>query len=299
MEATGSRLVLYGNPDPIFSLYPFADIHLGNRACLKSLLDEDIARVNRDPYALWWLLGDYGDFISHTDPRFDPEMADETLAVKDLLNTGVVLVGRVLERFLGIKGKCLAAGYGNHELKYFRDKEQAGLHDLLCSQLEVPSFRYSGFFDLYFERQPGLKVPVVIKAPKDAQLCRKGQRRLRVFSHHGAGAAATPGGKINTLHRAVNMTRDADLVVMGHLHEQLAKAVVRLTTDSLCRALREKPTMALMTGSYLRTYCDGMTGYGEVKLYPPSVLGVARATFQPLTGRLSVENAVTGTGTTF
>lgn len=296
MEATGSRLILYGAKDATFSMYPFADIHLGNKACFKPQLDEDIERVDSDPFALWWLLGDYGDFIHHKDPRFDPDMVDETITVKDLSNTGLVLLRRVLERFLPIKDKCLAAGYGNHELSYMRDKEQMALHDTLCSQLEVPSLRYSGFFDLYFEHQPGLKKPVVIKKPADSRICRKGQRRLRVFSHHGAGAAATPGGKINTLHRAVNMTRDADLVVMGHLHEQVAKAIVRLTTDSLCRALREKPTMALMTGSYLRTYCDNMTGYGEIRLYPPSVLGVARATFQPNVGRLVVENVAHNCG---
>ena len=299
MEAVGPMLVRYGAKGATFNLHPFADIHLGNRACAKDQLQADIDFVRDDPYSLWWLVGDYADFISYKDSRFDPEMVDREIEVEHLVSMGIYLTGKLLALFAPIKDKAIAAGYGNHELRYLRDNEQMELHNQLCKHLGVPSFRYSGFFDLYFEFAAGLKKPQIIRNPEPARIMRKGQRRLRVFSHHGAGAAATPGGKINTLQRAVNMIGDADLVVMGHLHEQIARGVIRLTTDPLCRTIQHKAVLALMTGSYLRTYCQGVTGYGEVKLYPPSVLGVARATFRPEDGRLATENTAQGCGVRF
>ena len=119
--------------------------------------------------------------------------------------------------------------------------------------------------------------------------------RLRVFVHHGAGAANTAGGKINRLKALVDMV-EADLVMMGHCHEQMAKAFLRLVPNTDCSEISQKVTMGLITGSYLRTYAPGFTGYGEIKAYAPTTIGATRARYLPRERVLTVENRADGVG---
>ena len=96
-------------------------------------------------------------------------------------------------------------------------------------------------------------------------------------------------GKINKLKQLVDMV-DADLVMMGHVHEQFAKAFLRLSPNENCTEIGQRITMGLITGTYLRTYAQGFTGYGEVRGYSPTTLGATRARYIPQTLSLTVEN---------
>lgn len=296
MEATGARLIQYGKKNAMFKLLPFADIHWGNRGCAKALVKKHAQEVKDDPYSLWWMVGDYCDWISPGDPRFDPEAIDgEEIAIQDFPRFAAKLIDGLMSIYRPIKDKCLAVGYGNHELKYFQINQQMTVHDNVCKELEAPSIRYSGWFDLYFEYKPGLTKPLIIKNPTPSQIQRPGQRRLRVFSYHGASSAATPGSKLTALARMVSHL-NTDLAVMAHIHEQLSKPFIRLGVDKYCKEIKQAPTIALVTGSYLRTYCEGFTSYSEIKFYPPTVLGVTKALYWPENGRLVAENGADGVG---
>jgi hypothetical protein len=119
--------------------------------------------------------------------------------------------------------------------------------------------------------------------------------RLRVLVDHGFSTAATPGGKINAMKRLVDSV-EADLVMMSHVHEQLAKIFVRLYPDETCREIKARTIAALITGTYLRTYVPGMVSYGEQRGYYPNILGAARARYWPLTRELVVESRGEGVG---
>jgi hypothetical protein len=88
----------------------------------------------------------------------------------------------------------------------------------------------------------------------------------------------------------------ADLVMMGHCHEQFAKSFLRLVPNYDCSEINSKITMGLITGSYLRTYSPGFTGYGEIKGYAPTTMGATRARYIPATKILTVENRADGVG---
>jgi predicted MPP superfamily phosphohydrolase len=300
MEPAGTRLVVYSDENPEFSIWAVADIHFGNVGCAKHRLSADVQRIAKDPYAIWSLLGDWADFISVDDKRWDPEAVDESeLSIRDLADMGAVLEKGIEKFLLPIKDKCLGAGFGNHEEKYMRAKAQASIHDELCKALECANLKYSAFYDVYFERDPQHQgPPLLIKRPAEAQVRKSGQRKITIFQHHGFGAAQTPGGKLGAVKKMVENVV-ADLVMMGHLHEQIAKAFAKLCTDMYCREIRERLTMGLMSGSYLRGYMPGVTLYSEKKGYHPTTLGATRARFRPTEGVLTVENRADGVGEKF
>lgn len=287
MEASGCRVVRYGKEFAEFSIYDVADIHLLNRGVSKAHLTRDIQRINDDMYSLYFIGGDYADWIFPGDKRFDPEAFDEDLKVTDLSQLGAIVAKMIIRYFTPIKRKCLGMLIGNHEFTAMNHNSQMFVHDYICQALRVPNMRFSGFTDVYFVHEPGFKAGC--KMTYSDTPPGKFTARLRVFIHHGMGAANTAGGKINKLKTLVDMV-DADLVLMGHVHEQFAKAFLKLVPNSDCSEIGQKATMGLITGSYLRTYASGFTGYGEIKAYSATTLGATRARYIPCERILTVEN---------
>jgi hypothetical protein len=293
VEASGCRIVTYGRENAEFSIYDVADIHWMNRGISKHHLYRDIERIQDDTYALWFEGGDYADWIFPGDPRFDPEAFDEDVRVMDLAEIGAKVAKDIIGIFKPIRHKCLGMLIGNHEFKHMSRRSEMFVHDEICRRLRVPNMRFSGWTDIYFihERRfkGGCKITLSDVPPS------KFTARLRVFIHHGMGAANTAGGKINKLKSLVDMV-EADLVLMGHVHEQFAKAFLRLVPNENCTEIGQRVTMGLITGSYLRTYAPGFTGYGEVKAYSPTTLGATRARYIPSERILTVENRADGVG---
>ena len=292
MEATGCRIVTYGKADAEFSIYDVADIHFLNRSCHKAALSRDIEKIRKDPYSLWVQGGDYADWIFPGDKRFDWEAIDGDIKVIEMSHFAALVAKGIVSLFKPIAPKCLSFGMGNHDIKYLSKTSLMNVHEEICAALGVVNMRYSGWFDIYFVHEPGVKGVTV--QPTDTPPERF-TARLRVFVHHGAGAANTAGGKINRLKSLVDMV-DADLVMMGHVHEQMAKAFLRLTPNGDCSEIDQKVTMGLITGSYLRTYASGFTGYGEIKAYAPTTIGATRARYIPAERTLTVENRADNVG---
>lgn len=292
MEASGIRIINIPQRDIDISFYDIADIHLLNRGFSKTHLMRDISRIHNDSNAFFFIGGDYGDFIHPSDKRFDPTCFDEDLKVIDLTRMGAKIVELMIEYFKPIKDRCCGILIGNHEKQYINRQSQEFIHSELCSALGAPNMGYSGFCDVYFVHNHRLKKPTltVTDIIPDKYIS-----KVRIFIHHGMGAANTAGGKINKLKSLVDMV-DADLVMMGHVHEQFTKAFLRLTTNYNCTTIEEKPVMGLITGSYLKTYAQGFTGYGEMRAYFPATLGATRATYNPAIMEMSVENKVRNVG---
>lgn len=270
-----------------------ADQHLGNRGCVRSHLTRDIEAIRLSTYSYWIELGDYCDWISPTDPRFDPQCYPEDSHISDLSELSAYLSRMVIETFKPIRHKCLGFGLGNHEYQYMNRRNEMQVHGSICHAMKVPNMGYSGWVDLYFVYEQGFrgsKVAVSTVIPK------KFTARLRVFVHHGAGAAATAGGKVNRLKGFVDMSASADLICMGHLHEQFSKQFTRLTPNADCSEIESKVAMGMITGSYLKNYAPGYISYGERAGYQPTSLGATKAMYAPAIRRLVVENSADGVG---
>ena len=286
MEAGGVIYVEHPSRKDWFTLWGTGDWHLWNRACSEKLLDHDLAEIREDPHALWVGTGDYADYIGYHDgKRFDPDCVSERVTIADLGRLGQRQTEEVRDKMKPIASKCCGLILGNHELKYQQTQEQANLHGWLCTELGARNFGYSVLFDVIFCRVTGIKtVRVSRNCPKNCNA----RHRFRIFAHHGSGFAATPGGKLNRLIRFMNMM-EADIYLMGHVHDQTGRRMVEIRADATCENITQREKLGVICGTYLRTYTQGSTGYGEQKGYEPVPLGARFVRIHPDSGQVKAE----------
>ena len=293
MEPSGFRIVRYSRKAAEFSIWDISDIHWTNRGISKSHLYRDLEKVRKDTYSLFFQGGDYADWISPNDKRFDPEAYDPSIKVNDLTKLSAIVAEQIISLFHPIRQKCLGFLIGNHEFTHMTRNSEKYIHDVICSRLKAPNMLFSGWAPIYFVHDKTVKGVHVEKFPK--VIPRYYEACLTTVIHHGAGAANTAGGKINRLKTLVDMV-EADLVMMGHVHEQFAKSFTRMTTNETGTDISSHTTMGMITGSYLRAYVPEFTSYAEVKMYQPTTLGASRARYIPSEVRLTVENIGEGVG---
>ena len=290
MEASGKRYVVHGSRTDEFTIWNMADIHFGNRACALGRCKADIEQIRGDPFSFWVGGGDYAEYIGLTDKRFDPDCVADRLRVKDMGRLGKVLIAGVGDLLEPIKGKCLGLVLGNHEKKYQQAKEQSDLHASLCVKLDVPNLEYSALFDVVFVRRPSQKTPILRTKPPTN---RKGDpfgnsSAFRFFIHHGAGFAQTPAGKLKRLLDFMS-TFKADVYMVGHVHDKTGKRRVEVGGDTRCKNLIEHERLGIISGSYLKTYAQGVTTYGEQRGYGAVPLGPSFVRICPETRKMTAE----------
>ena len=286
MEAAGKRYISWNRRKDEFKIWNIADIHLGAKGCDIPLLKRDINKIKKDPFSFWVGGGDLIDAISTRDKRFNPEELDPSLKIKDLGAIGKVCTERLRDLLQPIAHKCLGLCMGNHERKHEITNSQQDLHAWLCHELGVQNLRYSAFFDLAFFYTSKIKKPVLYTARERTEFVKKIGRTktntetFRVFIHHGVGASATSGGRINRLHK-IMQSFEADIYMMGHVHSREATAPATQCANSPCTELKIKQKIGCISGSYMKTYAQGSTGYGEVAGYPVSRLGASCVFIKP------------------
>ncbi len=253
-------------------LYVVADVHLGNRGCAEDAFRRYLERIAADPGALWIGLGDYVDAIGFRDRRFDPEGFPEWVKLADLAQLGERLFAYFAEMVRPIAGQCVGLGWGNHEDQMLRDTESGDRWQRLLTSLGVADLGLSAFVDLMLE------------------LPRRPPERIRIATHHGAGWAQTAGGKLNRLRSfLVDAFPHADLVLTGHVHEQLDHRVCGVDADESCQEIRDMTRLGVSCGTWLRTYALGVTGYAERRGYRPVALGNPCVIVYPETRHMAVE----------
>ena len=285
MNAGGKRYIAHGSRSDEFTLYCLTDLHIGNAACDVTHLEADIERIRTDPYALWVGGGDNAEFISSRDKRFDPAGFDPDMTISDLGRLGTVLIERVAKLFNPIRDKCLGLAFGNHESKYMRAADQQHLHSWLCVHLGVENLDYTALFDLVFNNVSGVRKPRIEQVARKAENRQRQSNSFRVFVTHGAGAAQTSGGKINRLVRYMEYF-DADIYFVGHVHDKVGKRLVTLGADRDCKKLVQRERLGIISGTYLQTYKQGHTPYGEEKGYRPTPLGASWVRIKPDTRQM-------------
>lgn len=281
MEAAGKRYILHsGKAGDVFSIWNVSDIHLGNRGCNLEKLKDDIERIKNDPFSFWVGGGDYADYISPKDQkRWSASSIDPSFTIADLGRLGKAQAERIRDLFDPIRHKCFGLLMGNHETKYMGAHEQEDLHSWLCTELELPNLGYCAFFDVIFTNYGRHKEPHLVMLNPYAN--GEGTRfSVRFFVHHGFGGATTPSGKLNSLIKAMTQF-EADVYMMGHVHDQKAQRNVRLACDADCKRITQKESIGVITGAYLRTYTQGCSGYGEQKGYNATPLGAVRVSICP------------------
>lgn len=154
---------------------------------------------------------------------------DQYLWMKDKLET------------IALDSRLIGLIEGNHEKRATRNWFRTTR--LLAKELDVP---YA---------QGAMIVNVILKKGDNT-------RTYKICAAHGYGFARTKGGKMNSLMRLRDIVADADIYVMGHLHDKIALIVPIFNGDVI------KDRLFGMTGAYLQ-----YGGYSEEKLYSPPARG--------------------------
>lgn len=282
MQAAGKRYIWHSSRSDQFKLVYFSDIHWLAKACAEKEVYKTVQEILSDPFTFWVGGGDYGEFIGFGDAkRFDPDTVAERVTVQDLARLGKVTYAGIRDLFMPIKHKCLGLIVGNHEKQYMRRLQQEDLHGWLCTELGVQDLGYSCFMDLVFYRTSRVRHPKLQTRPAPG----KHAVSFRLWCHHGAGAAQTKGGKINRL-TSFMKNFDADIFMMGHVHDQMGARIQMLTSNASCTKIENRTKIGVISGSYLKTYPQGHTTYGEQKGYEPTTLGAAHIMIHPDTREL-------------
>lgn len=221
-------------------LLPLGDIHWGHPNC-----DQENVRG----YLEWarekdaWILL-MGDLIENsTRESVGAGVYEQTIPPDQQIDEMLDL----LEPFSDLIVGSLT---GNHEERTFK---LTGVDPAkyIARVLRVPYLRYGAFLRCSIRR-----------------------RGFTVYATHGASNAATGATKLNAVKKLVRIA-DADLYLMGHMHDLLTETVVRKCIDTRSKGIITRRQHFVVTGNFL-TYEDS---YSEMKCYEPSKVGAPRIRF--------------------
>jgi len=255
-------------------LYPLGDIHLGAAACDIEDFRRTVSRIKADPNGLWLGLGDYGDLIMPSDPRWAMSGHDwKRLGFNNgkpgISNLGVEHRDLILRELQPIADKCIGLLYGNHEHAfsryYFIDVAR-----YLADQFKVPMLGYTALIRLEVE------IPRGPKAHHETW-------PITIFAEHGATGGGTDGNAINSLQKR-GLEFGADVYLKGHVHKLGITQRTELGWGP--KELVTRDRIFMLTGTYLKGYSEFEVTYGERKGYSPSEIGGGVVILDPKTRRI-------------
>ncbi len=253
-----------------FHLYVLTDDHMGTKHHASGPLRRQISIIKADKKGMWVHLGDKGEFISPSDPRWDVAVIEDWVKPD---NIAECQTEKWCEVYDPIKKQGIGLMEGNHE-DAMRTHSHVDVQANICKKIGLDNLGYSCFIRFIFKR----------KNSNEAH-------SFTGFFTHGSGWAVTKGAKLNKLQRVME-SFDADLYAIGHMHDLITDSKAYLTLGSNNR-IKQKEKVGAVAGCWFRTYSqDVRASYGEKKTYPPTAIGAVMFTIKPTQGEVSVSVAM-------
>lgn len=291
MELARIKLVAPSGHRPI-KIYPIGDIHLFAAACDIEHFRRTVKQIAADPDARWIGMGDYGDLIMPSDPRWsfsglDWDRVGFVNGRPDPGNLGVESRDGIAHELDPIADKCIGIHFGNHEYQFARHYfiDVAGY---LAERFHAPQLGYTALTRLEIRGRKQLWTPVI-------------------FSEHGAKGGGTDGNALNSLQTRGNEF-NADVYLKGHVHKRgiSYRETFEWGVNSHRGGLRLTPRNRVfaLTGTYLKGYAQQeisgtmnagagpvpFSTYGELKGYAPNSIGGTVLIFAPDTHEIHAMN---------
>lgn len=222
------------------SLVPLCDIHYGALTCNRPKFEAYLEYILKSDDTYCFTVGDLQENATKTSiGRGVYEQEEQPEAQLEYMV-------EALSPLVAAK-KLLGVQPGNHEE---RTAILTGFDPtrMLAKLLGVPYLGYQGYwlFDL-------------------------GPEQYRMLSFHGKSAATTRAGRLNAVRR-LNQVADADLYVMGHVHDICYEPDYLWVIDERTGEVVRRTRHYVIAGSLLSYF----GGYPEMAGYPPGPVGLVR-----------------------
>lgn len=221
----------------VVRLMPIFDVHVGMKTADEEMLERHVNYIYRTPDTYSFIGGDLMESATRDsvglgifDERY--HLPQQKARIRDILSPLVT------------REKILGAITGNHELRVARFNSEDPLADI-CAVLGIPFLGYQAF----------MKITV-------------NDITYKIIWWHGASGATTKGGKLNALLK-MRKFGDADLYVMGHVHDRLYTEEIDHEMDDETDEIVARKRLYLIAGSFLRYF----GGYSEMQGLAPAPLG--------------------------
>lgn len=257
-----------------FRLVFLGDAHVGVIHCEEDRLRKDIVKIAKDPACRVIFMGDSIDAINFSDKRFDPECIKPSYALKDLAKLAQVQTSDFIEMTRASRSHIDGFFAGNHEYEALK-RYHFDVTDALLVGLEL-------------NRAAFLQTAAILRYNIEGE---NGQTvAFTVYAEHGSGSSSTPQMALTRIKKKGHDI-DADLFAMGHHHKRIwdTEPVLGAIWQGKGK-LKERRRGFISTGSYLKTYVEGVSGYGERRSYSPVELGSVVVEWDLTTGTFDIHN---------
>lgn len=247
--------LIFDLPFEDINLTVYSDLHLDAESCSIRTLKEHMERRAALPNAQFVLIGDAGNWIIPRDEkRFTPSVPLAQLAARDdYVNQAIKYHYEVLKGY-----PWVFCGIGNHELSMLK-YHSIDVGSMLCEALGVPCGWYSGFARLRFG----------------------GESAFNLLYHHGFSSGQATKGVPLAVARWATQHEGWDVCVFGHNHKLcvVPETVIHMTER---RQIKHRDRYYINTGTFQRHERQGgPPDYGEIRGFPPTVLGAPLIKIQP------------------
>lgn len=262
-------IIPYRLSDKSFRIYAGGDEHGGIKHCAETEIKEFVYTVQHDPFCRWVGMGDKGEFITPSDPRWDSKVVTDWLHDDNIAED---LTKWYCGLYDPIADDCEGLLEGNHEYA-IKKYSHVDVQKNICERLKVDDIGYSAFLRFTFRRRASNEAHTIV-----------------AFFTHGSGWAITKGAKLNRLQRLMD-SFEANIYATGHMHELITDSKPYLTLDAAGR-IRQKKKVGAVTGCFFKTYMENTpASYGERRNYPPTSIGYAIFEIDLKTWEISVHSS--------
>lgn len=236
------------------------DTHIGSAGFDREGFQACVERIRLASDCYWIAGGDYAEYISHKDYRFDPEAFPKDMTIRSLGNIHVNESLDFLDLVAPIQHKCLGLHEGNHDQE-IRKQYCFDVVEFLSNKLNVPKLSYTSL----------LRIKAV-------------GREFILYSTHGGC------GKLEYWMNKVVKGWNADVYQKGHTHEMgfMSRPFVSLANGKEDTTAVDR--LFIVGGCWKKAYQTGSASYEERREYPPNPIGNYRITFYE-TGEVSCRRA--------
>lgn len=250
----------------LFYFYLLGDFHVGNIFVAEDEIIKFVKKIKDNPFAYWIGMGDLGEYITPSDPRWDQGVIAPWLKPDNIAEGQRVYINDLLGP---IKDKCLGLLWGNHENK-IRRKSHVNVHQNLCNDFKVQNLGFSCFIHFHFTRGGAKRV-------------------FRGAFTHGSGGAILDSSKLRKLHNFMD-AHDANIYGYAHTHACKIDTRIELRTHLTKKKIISMNKVGALTGCFFKTYLmTDEASYGEQQNYRPTPIGCARIEVDPTEGTYKAE----------